>query len=161
MPACPVNQTSFPLAITVSIPRGGVVLNVMERARDINPEFAFSATYFGVTYGYFIDTIGETTNNDICAWTFLYEPPGYDLYIPTVGVSNFVLPVNAGTGIHDFRSDRKGYTTTNNSYHTNRRFSSTRTRGHCYHQWRGIQAAFRDHFGCGDLHHDSHVAVLK
>ena len=108
MPACPVNQTNFPLAIIVSIPRGGVVLNVMERARDINPEFAFSATYFGVTYGYFIDTIGETTNSDICAWTFLYEPPGYDLYIPAVGVSNFVLPVNGGTVFMVFAPIERG-----------------------------------------------------
>ena len=80
----------------------------MENARDINRAFAFSATYFGVTFGYFIDTIGETSGNNECAWTFLYQPPSEEAYAPAVGVSNFVLPVNGGTVVMAFRAFETG-----------------------------------------------------
>ena len=80
----------------------------MENARDINPALAFSATYFGVTFGYFIDKIGETSNDNNCTWTFLYQPPSEDPYAPAVGVSNFVLPVNGGTVVMAFRAFKTG-----------------------------------------------------
>ena len=102
------NRTFLIQPVTVSIPRGGSALNVMENARDISVAYDFSATYLGVALGYRIDRIGGTSNNDVCYWQFLYWPPFGEPYAPRHLVSDFVLPVNGGTIIMSFTKTGEG-----------------------------------------------------
>lgn len=93
---CPLAE-NYPvvLPITVTIPTNGTALNVMQESTNVGRQYRFSATYFGTTLGYFIDSINGTSSNLTanCFWFFyVLEPGSVSPVLASVGVSNFYIP---------------------------------------------------------------------
>ena len=94
---CPQATTSNPLSpVTLTIPEGGTAQKVLEASVGISSYYRFSATYFGSTLGYFIDTINGTSSDMAasCFWFFYVQEPGKQPELASVGVSNYVIPTS-------------------------------------------------------------------
>lgn len=92
---CPPKTNSHASPIKVTIPVNGTALNVMEASVDVSPAYRFTATYFGSTLGYYINTINGTAASDTCYWEFFYQVPGSLQPVSSdVGVSNYTIPTD-------------------------------------------------------------------
>ena len=94
---CPEATTNNPLSpVTLTIPEGGTAQKVLEASVGISSYYRFSATYFGSTLGYFIDTINGTTSDMAasCYWFFYVQEPGKQPELASVGVSNYIIPTS-------------------------------------------------------------------
>ena len=96
MQNCPPSAMSNPLdQISVTIPANGTAQNVLEASVGVSREYQFTATYFGSTLGYFIDTINGTSSNNPCFWFFYFQAPGQPgPVLSNLGVSNFIIPTS-------------------------------------------------------------------
>ena len=78
---------------------------MLENARNKYNAYKFSATYYGQTLGYFIDSLAGTGSpNDTCFWAIYYQPPNGNPYYLSFGASNFVPPVDGGNLIFQYQA---------------------------------------------------------
>ena len=90
---CPTSSAPDPITVTIS--KNGSALDVMEASVDVSTYYRFSATYFGNTLGYSIDTINGTSSSDPCYWFFYVQEPGSPMpVLANLGVSNYLVPTD-------------------------------------------------------------------
>ena len=90
---CTMSPSLGPISVTIS--KNGSALDVMEASVDVSTYYRFSATYFGNTLGYSIDTINGTSSSDPCYWFFYVQEPGSPMpMLENLGVSNYLIPTD-------------------------------------------------------------------
>ena len=94
---CPPAASNSPLGpATLTIPSNATAQAVLEASVGISSYYRFSATYFGSTLGYFIDTINGTSSDMAasCFWFFYVQEPGKQPELASVGVSSYIIPTS-------------------------------------------------------------------
>ena len=91
---CPPSSKNDPLdPISVTIPANGAALRVIEASVDVSRDYRFTATYFGSTLGFFIDSINGTSSSNPCFWFFYVQTPeSPNPVLSNLGVSNYNIP---------------------------------------------------------------------
>ena len=80
-----------PDAVNGAVNANSSVLRLMERAADLSTAYRFTATYFGSTLGYFIDTINGTQSNNPCFWFIYIRLSTGEEFLSPLGVSNYII----------------------------------------------------------------------
>ena len=95
---------SRPPPLTLVVPCGSSVQQLMEVAVNADPSYRFTVTYTGSAVGYTIDAINGTENSDPCFWFFYYQIPGGDPIL-NESITNFIIPSNRTQVIMRYQTD--------------------------------------------------------
>ena len=97
-----------PAPVVVTVATGSPALDVMEKAVDLNKDYRFTATYYGTTLGFEIDTIYGIESKDPYYWFFYIQKPGCQPELAPTGVSNYNIPGADYSVIFRYQKDTTG-----------------------------------------------------
>ena len=92
---CPVSASQKLSSITVSVPRGGTVLNVLEIAANHNTSHTFQAHYLS-ELGYFVSELNLVPPqgaDPLCQWNWVSDPQIFPSGSTDLSVSEAYIPL--------------------------------------------------------------------
>lgn len=113
---CDARLTSQSLSVQAPVLSRG--LDIMESAANAEPQYMFTAQYFGADLGYFITTINGTSQSvyqanssePFCYWAVYIAFPNDTEVQSALGISNFCLPSSGYTIIYRYTSTNENET---------------------------------------------------